>query len=276
MNDHLENRTLKVAISPCPNDTFTFGPLVLGLCPMSSFLFHFEFHDIEELNALGVADPAPDVLKFSYAHYPKLSEHYRLLNVGSALGVGVGPLLVGQGDASLVERTKVYVPGLCTTANLLLKRYGLLSMSENVEVEELRYDLILERLQREPESAGVIIHESRFTHESLGLKTLVDLGACWESGTGLPLPLGGIGVHRRHDAAIAQEIQGILGESLSMAQENLTSLLPMMESHAQEMDEDVMLQHVKLYVNEFSKDLGETGLKAIRELCEMQNLKPLA
>lgn len=266
---------LRVAISPCPNDTFTFGPLILGRIPPSVHHFSFEFHDIEELNALGMSDDAPDMLKFSYAHFPKLSKNYRLLNVGSALGKGVGPLLVGQGELSLLERTKVYVPGICTTANLLLKRYGLPEMDQNIEVEELRYDLIMKRLLEEPKNAGVIIHESRFTHESMGINTLMDLGQRWELGTKLPLPLGGIGVHRRWSEIDAKGIEESIKNSLAQAWETQHFLLPMMKSHAQEMDEEVMLNHVQLYVNEFTKDLGSLGLKAIQEICQMKSLKPL-
>jgi 1,4-dihydroxy-6-naphthoate synthase len=266
---------LRVAISPCPNDTYTFGPLILKKVPDLSYDFDFEFHDIEELNTLGLSKDGPDVLKFSFANLPKLSEHYRLIRVGSALGEGVGPLLVGQGEVPLVERKKVYIPGVCTTANLLLKRYGLPIMAKNVEVEELRYDLIVKRLLEEPKSAGVIIHESRFTHKSLGLNTLVDLGARWELETELPLPLGGIGVHRRHSAMNAEKIEQAIGLSLAMAREDESALLSMMKTHAQEMDEEVMLNHVELYVNGYTEDLGELGLNAIKELCQLYCLKPL-
>jgi 1,4-dihydroxy-6-naphthoate synthase len=257
---------LRVAISPCPNDTFAFGNLILGQVKGLPFELDFEFHDIEALNALGVSEAAPDVLKFSFAHYGMLSEHYRLLKVGAALGLGVGPLLVGVGELPLSKIKRIYVPGRQTTANLLFQRFGR-SECGDAEVVELRYDLIMQRCAEEPESAGVIIHESRFTYEFNGLKALLDLGAAWEHSTKLPLPLGGIAMHRRCSEEVALAFEVALGASLDAAWEDRSNLLPMMRSHAQEMDDKVMGDHIGLYVNQYTRELGSEGQKAVEELC---------
>lgn len=262
-------KSFDVAISPCPNDTFTFGYLIEKLMPNQGVNLNFQFHDIEALNRLGCErDGAPDLLKFSYAHYPRLSEDYRLLRVGSALGVGVGPLLVGQAVGDLSQVKKVLVPGKMTTAFLLMERFGLPRLRPDVELEVMRYDRILPTLCEQKTTAGVIIHESRFTYEEQGLHCLVNLGKAWEDSTHLPLPLGGIAVHRRVSLEDAMTLEALIQGSLQRAWSDRQPLLAMMKRHAQEMDEEVMAQHIALYVNEMSEDLGLKGQRAIEELCQ--------
>lgn len=233
----------------------------MGEVPWSGPKPTFEYLDIQELNQIGQSDDLPDVLKFSSALWPRLREHYRLSDVGSALGLGVGPLLVGCEGAHLDDLECILVPGFDTTACRLQQLYG-----PSVSIVEERYDRIMERCRVERAVGGVIIHESRFTYQDRGLVCLLDLGACWELNTGCPLPLGVVGIHRRHSVATASTIVKTLGASLDSAWEDHSSILPLMRCHAQEMSEVVMMDHVALYVNEHTRHLCEQSRSAINTL----------
>lgn len=248
---------MKIAISPCPNDTFAFGHLHQKRVAWSGDPLSWRFLDIEALNTLALSVDAPEVIKFSYAIWPKLKKTHRLLPVGSAMGFGVGPLLVGQGR----DFKRVLVPGWNTTATVLAKRF-----LPDAELMPCRYDEILGRLAENPEEAGVIIHESRFTFAQHGLKLLVDLGGAWEEQTQLPLPLGGIAIRRDVPDPLARVFTQALRDSLDAAWDDGDSIRPFMAEHAQEMDDEVMQGHVELYVNEFTKRIGAAGLRAIETL----------
>lgn len=259
-------RPIQIAISPCPNDIFIFGALILKKVSWDDFDFHFNFEDIQTLNQIGIKKDV-DLLKFSFALYPMIKNRYQLLNVGSALGRGVGPLLIGKGDLAPEKREKVLIPGFHTTAALLCREYG----PTNVSYEETPYHQIMPALAKNDRIAGVIIHESRFTYQKVGLNLLTDLGSAWESDRRLPLPLGGIAIKRGYSNDLQEEIERKILLSLDYARANPEDLTLLLKEHAQEMEDKVIHEHIELYVNEFSRDLGEEGQLAIKALCEISD-----
>ncbi len=252
--------TYSLYISPCPNDTFIFS----GLAPKRStqnFDYDFYYHDIEELNILALSQE-PGIIKVSAALYPDLEAHYRLLDAGAAFGHGVGPLLVRPSDQS-TEIQRVAIPGKHTTAHFLF-RYAYPEFEG--EVLEYRFDQIMPRVASGELDAGVIIHESRFEYQNHGLQQVVDLGEVWEEDTGLPIPLGIILAHRDIPEEAVAKIEKDIRTSLSAAWDLYPSLDPIVLDHAQEMNERTVLQHIELYVNEYSMGLDAKARKALYEM----------
>lgn len=253
---------MRIAISPCPNDTFLFAALLLGKVKAPA-KFQVDFLDIEQLNQL-LAKGDSGLFKMSFALFFQVEEQYELLNVGSALGFGCGPLLVGGQDGQLDPQSTVYIPGFKTTANALL---GFLH-PELQNKKELLFSDILNRLKLEANSLGVLIHETRFTYHNYGLICQRDLGKEYEDKTGLPIPLGGLVLSRGYRSQ-KEDWEAALRESLEYAWCNIEETLDFCSRYAQEMDREVMKSHVDLYVNDFTRDLGEQGHAAIARLREL-------
>ena len=253
---------LVVGLSTCPNDTFLFAPLLDGRVSTRGLALEFRLGDVEELNeSLRAGSLA--VSKASFATALDLSDRYGVLPVGSALGFGVGPVLLGRpGVTTLPEDARVLCPGAGTTATLLLRALH----PEVLRVEQRRFDRIMPALQSGEADAGVCIHEGRFTYEQAGLPLLEDLGARWERETGTPVPLGGLLARRDLDADVLSRLVDCLRESLATARADPQRCLPRMREHAQELDDDVLWQHVELYVNEHTTDLGDLGRRCLGEL----------
>lgn len=257
-------RTLTVAFSPCPNDTFAFHALVHGLVE-APFAVEPVLLDIEELNRHGRAGTF-DVSKLSFGVLPAVGDRYRMLRSGAALGRGVGPLVVARDDRTLADAAagSIAIPGRDTTAFLLLR----LAAPELADVRELRYDRILGAVEHGEVDAGLIIHESRFTYAAHGLRRVADLGEWWEDATGLPIPLAAICVRDDVDGALAGEVERAVRASVEYAFAHPDASREWMREHAQELSDEVCDQHVALYVNEFSIDLGDEGLRAIDRLLQ--------
>ena len=251
---------MQLGYSPCPNDCFIFYGLAHGkVAPELDFEVRLE--DVETLNQLAHTGTLP-ISKISYHAFFHLTETYVMLRSGGALGFGVGPLIVSKGPLDTLSRCRVAIPGGLTTANLLLK----LSQPDDVELLTLRYDRIMPAVAAGEVDAGLIIHESRFTYPDYGLIKHLDLGAWWEGETGLPLPLGGIMAKRLLGEAKLKELETAVRESLRYGYAHRTEAQPYIAANAQEMDETVMQQHIDLYVNELSLDVGDTGKRAVAEL----------
>ena len=267
--NHTQSYTL--AYSSCPNDTFIFKAIARNLIDLHGHTFNIIIEDVETLNQ-AAQKGSYDISKLSFAAFGNLTNQYALLRSGSALGLGCGPLIVSLPRQSLSKRKKikVAVPGLGTTAYLLF-RFFMQDKSPETQIEfiPMTFDRIMPAVLEKQADCGVIIHEGRFVYPSLGLEMQADLGLWWENKTGLPLPLGCIAIKRNIDPAIAREIQEIVKQSLIHAFQNPGIAYDYIKSYAAEMDETVIQQHISLYVNDYSKDIGNEGEKAIKTFFEM-------
>ncbi|TWI90758.1 1,4-dihydroxy-6-naphthoate synthase [Chitinophaga japonensis] len=254
---------LTLGFSPCPNDTFIFDAMVNNKIDTNGIRFDTALEDVETLNKWALEGRLA-ITKLSFAVYLKVREQYRLLNSGSALGRGCGPLLIAKKPIAqeAVKDCTIAIPGEHTTANLLFsiafpgaqrKEVMLFSDIENAVLEG-RVD------------AGVIIHENRFTYQQKGLVKIIDLGEFWETTTGNPIPLGGIFIRKDVPAPVQQQVDALIHQSLQYAYGQYPQLSDYVKQHAQEMDEQVMRQHIDLYVNDFSLDLGTAGHAAVDRL----------
>lgn len=254
---------LTLGYSPCPNDTFIFDALVHGRIDGGGLQFRERLEDVETLNQLA-AEAVLDISKVSYGAVPYLLDEYVLLRSGGALGRGCGPLLVAREgvEPSELRTGRIAIPGRNTTANLLLRLWnpGLPAGAERV------YSDIMPAVARGEVDAGLIIHESRFTYPQHGLRKLLDLGEWWESETGLPIPLGGIVARRSLGQDTIRRVEDAIRRSVEHAFAAPYASVGYVREHAQEMDEKVMREHIALYVNSFSIDLGAEGERAAREL----------
>lgn len=257
--------TLTLGISPCPNDTFIFDALVHGRVE-TDLRFDVVLEDVETLNRWA-REGRLDVSKVSYGVLPLLAREYLLLASGGALGKGVGPLLVARPDRGPFhpETATVGIPGRHTTAHLLFS----LAYPAARKKEFLVFSEIEDAVARGAVDAGVIIHESRFTYAAKGLVQLADLGERWQERTGVPIPLGGIVARRALGPVVAREVERTIRASVELALGEWPRIGDFVKRHAQEMEESVMRQHVALYVNEFSMDLGDDGRRAVRTLLEV-------
>jgi 1,4-dihydroxy-6-naphthoate synthase len=255
--------TLTLGFSPCPNDTFIFDALVHGRVDAGGLRFRERLEDVETLNQLAVAGEL-DVTKVSYGALPSLLDDYVLLRSGGALGRGCGPLVVARAATSPRELrgARIAIPGRATTANLLLRLFA----PEAEPGIEMVYSDIMPAVASGEVDAGLIIHESRFTFADHGLVSIVDLGEWWEETTGFPIPLGGIVARRSLGRVHHRLIQAAIESSVRHAFAHPDDSRPYVRQHAQEMSEAVTRQHIELYVNRFSVDLGEDGEAAVREL----------
>jgi 1,4-dihydroxy-6-naphthoate synthase len=255
---------LTLGYSPCPNDTFIFTAWVEGRIPGAPPVRE-RLEDIETLNRLA-REGALDVAKVSFHAFGHLRDRYRLLHAGGALGRGCGPLVVAREpiDPGALTGARIAIPGRLTTAALLLRLFA----PEARDLVLLPFHEILAATRDGAVDAGVIIHESRFTYPRYGLRQIVDLGEWWEGETGHPIPLGGIVIRRDLGPALAHATDRALAASVAFAHAHRDAVWPAVRRHAQEMEDDVMRQHIALYVNRFTEDYGPEGEAAIRHLME--------
>ena len=255
---------LTLGFSPCPNDTFIFDALIHHKIDTEGLEFEVFFNDVETLNQKAF-NADLDITKLSFHAYAYAIKDYVLLDAGSALGFGVGPMLICKKPHDLNNPAlRVGIPGKYTTANFLLS----LAYPHFKNKQEMVFSDIEQKLLNDEIDLGLIIHENRFTYQDKGLQKVQDLGEFWETETKSAIPLGGIVVKRSLPLKIQQKINRLIRKSVEFAFENPKSALPFIKLHAQEMDEKVMYQHIDLYVNKYSVDLGIEGKKAIRTLFE--------
>lgn len=257
--------TLTLGFSTCPNDTFIFHALVHEVIDVRPFHFEAVLKDVEALNQ-DAAQARLDVSKLSFAALGHVLDDYALLHSGAALGRGCGPLIVARPGISLADlgRRRVAVPGLWTTACLLLGLY----MGQRPQVEAMTFDRIMPAVAEGRCDFGVIIHEGRFTYPQYGLVNLLDLGAWWEAQSGLPIPLGCIAVRRNLGPASARKIETMIRASVDHAFAHRQDSQAYIRAHAQELAEPVIRQHIELYVNDYTRDIGAQGERAARLLLE--------
>jgi 1,4-dihydroxy-6-naphthoate synthase len=260
--------TLKLTLgfSPCPNDTFIFDALVNKKIDTGDLDVETVLEDVETLNQWTLEGKL-DITKLSFPAYFRSMEKYVLLNAGSALGKGVGPLLVSKDapEQTNVDDALIALPGVNTTANLLFSFAFPLAAKKKFMIFSAIEDAVVAGIT----DLGVIIHENRFTYMQKGLHKVMDLGDYWEKKMNAPIPLGGIAIKRDVDPALAQKVDALIRKSLEYAFSNYPVATDYVKAHSQSMSEDVMRKHIDLYVNNFSLDLGKEGKAAIETLYQV-------
>lgn len=256
-------KTLSLGYSPCPNDTFIFGGLAIGVVQPGGLRFEPFLADVEVLNRKA-REAQLDVTKISFNAAVFCLQEYWILRSGGALGRGCGPLLVTKKPQRLedLSHARIAIPGRLTTANLLLE---LLGVHRGPRVE-MSFEKVMPAVAAGDVDAGLVIHEGRFTYAALGLHLVLDLGAWWEEETHCPLPLGCIVIRRRLGRDTAAATDHAIKQSLEWARNHADVVWPYIRSHAQEMDPDVIGRHIETFVNNFSHDVGVEGERAIRRL----------
>ena len=254
---------LTIGFSPCPNDTFIFDAMVNGEIDTHGIEFDYVLEDVETLNRWAVEGKL-DITKLSYNTFLHLVEKYALLHICSALGNGVGPLLISKTpiDITDINSKSIAIPGLNTTANLLLS----LSFPDAINKHELVFSEIENAVLSGQFDAGLIIHESRFTYAQKGLQKIIDLGDWWENTMNAPIPLGVIVMKRKFDADLCAKVDDIIRQSLAYSWKHYPALSNFVTQHSQEMEEKVMRQHIELYVNDYTTKLGTNGEAAVKKM----------
>lgn len=267
---------LTLGFSPCPNDTYIFDALVNKKIDTGGFTFDVVMEDVQTLNEMAMAGKL-DISKISFGSLPLVLEKYVTLNAGAALGNGVGPLLISSLPIPepAIRQCVIAIPGRHTTAHVLFS----LAYPEAANKVFLRYDEIedfvlsntgtLQNIQAV--KLGVIIHENRFTYQDKGLSKITDLGECWETETGLPVPLGGIVAKRSLPVEVAVRVEQLIRESVEYSRAQGNELSDFIRENAQEMSAEVMQMHIDLYVNDFTIDLGEAGKNAVKKFVQVHS-----
>lgn len=259
---------INLAFSPCPNDTFIFDALVNDKIDTEGLDFRIVLSDVEQLNKWSIQHRF-HVTKLSYYAFTKCFNSYKILDSGSAIGEGCGPLLIKKPNTVLCDSSKIAIPGEYTTANMLLGlAYPNLKNKDAVIFSEIE-KLVLQNKY----DAGVIIHENRFTYKERGLVKEQDLGDFWHNETNLPIPLGGIVVSRDLSLEIQYKIDRVIMRSIKYAFDNKPYLSEYVKSNAQEISDDVIKSHINLYVNDFSLSLGDVGRKSVLKIFEKLNIE---
>lgn len=259
--------TLTLGFSPCPNDTFIFDALVNGKIDTGGLSFDVVLEDVQTLNQWAIEGKL-DISKISYGVLPLALKQYKVLNSGGALGKGVGPLLITKDPGMTIEEVsnaKIAIPGINTTAHLLFSMAFPSAQNKSFHVFHEIEQLVLSGQV----DAGVIIHENRFTYQQKGLHKILDLGDYWEQQTFVPIPLGGIIAHNRLLDSVATQVDHLIKKSVEYAFSKYPTVADYVKMHAQEMSEEVMRQHIDLYVNNFSIDLGIKGKEAVQTLMKV-------
>lgn len=266
----MSQKVIRIGFSPCPNDTFIFDALVNKKIDTGNLVFDPVIEDVETLNNRALLGELP-VTKVSYGVFPLLLDKYNLLNSGSALGRGVGPLLIAKEQAPIkAEDCIIAIPGEYTTAHFLFSlAYPTIQNKIFMRYDEIEGFVLAGNPMTQ--KLGVIIHENRFTYEQKGLKKIMDLGDYWEQQTSQPIPLGGIVVDRAMDPVTQKVINGLIRKSIEYAYSKYPKINGYIKSYAQEMSEDIMRKHIDLYVNKYSFELGEEGRGAVMALLKTFN-----
>jgi 1,4-dihydroxy-6-naphthoate synthase len=264
------DKKLKLAYSTCPNDTFIFYAIAHNVIDCGGLKFEIKLADVETLNQHARAG-VYDISKLSFAAIGQLIEKYALLRTGAAIGRGCGPLLVARSgfDIKQLSSINIAVPGIWTTACMLLGLY----LSEKPKTVSMPFDQIMPAIQKGEYECGVIIHEGRFTYAEYGLVSIADLGKWWEEKTSLPVPLGGIAIRRDVTSLVAEKIEELIRSSVKYSFNHRGKADNYIKKHAQEMSLEVIRQHINLYVNDFTFDIGQEGEAAVKNLFAMAGKK---
>jgi 1,4-dihydroxy-6-naphthoate synthase len=267
-------RNISIGYSPCPNDTFIFYALVHGKIDTEDFIFKETLLDVETLNRLALSSNL-DVTKISYHAFGFLRKDYCLLRSGSAMGRGCGPLIVSKEGNGLedLQGKRIAIPGRLTTANLLLQLFASDSGIQPSSLVEMPFHRIMDSVSKGNVEAGLLIHEGRFTYHLHGFKKVIDLGEWWENATGLPLPLGGILAKRDLGKEVIKKVDSLIRKSIEYSLSHRDEPKLYIKQHSQELGDQVIDQHINFYVNDYSLDIGEEGLSAVKDLFRKAAMK---
>jgi 1,4-dihydroxy-6-naphthoate synthase len=259
---------LSLAISSCPNDTFMFDALINKKINIKNYNFDLIIADVEELNKLS-QKAETDISKMSFHNFFKVADNYQMLTSGAALGNNCGPLIISKRKIYPDELSdcRIAIPGESTTANLLMQIFFPTATNKHNYLFSDIEDVVLSGEC----DAGLVIHETRFTYMQRGLQLISDLGVMWENKFNLPIPLCGIAVKRSLPDNVKNDINKILRDSIEYAFANPGSAISFMKQNAVELKEEIIMKHVELYVNDFSIDLGDEGISAVKKLQELYN-----
>lgn len=264
-------KKLSIGFSPCPNDTFIFDALIHGKIDTEGLDFEVIMADVEELNQKALLGEL-DITKLSYHAFLHILDEYIMMDSGSALGSNCGPLLIkNSGSENPSVNDLIAIPGKYTTANFLLNY----AFPELQNKKLVLFSEIESEIKKGEVSAGLIIHENRFTYAERGFEKVKDLGEHWEQQTGMPIPLGGIAIKRNLDKSLQEKVQRLIRKSIEFAFENPSESLTFVKQNAQEMNAEIMQKHISLYVNDYSIYLGEKGKAAIEYMYEFSVEKNL-
>jgi 1,4-dihydroxy-6-naphthoate synthase len=263
---------LRLGFSPCPNDTFIFEAMINGRIDTEGIEYDWFLADVEELNHIALGGNA-DITKISYHAYAYAASNYLLLESGGALGRGNGPLLVSRRKVypDEINDLLVAIPGKYTTANLLFS----IAWPGALKKREYLFSDIPEVIISGEADAGLIIHETRFTYQSMGLLKVADMGEYWENTTGMPIPLGAIVISRHLPEDISLKVNRTIRRSLEFAYADPSPSVAFIKENAKEIDPYVIKEHINLYVNEFSLSLGDEGHKAVEQLYSIAHEKKI-
>ncbi len=262
---------LTLGYSSCPNDTFIFYPLVHKKIDTGDIKFREILEDVETLNTMA-RENRLDITKISFHTYGYIKDQYQLLRTGGAMGRGCGPLVVAKNFYTMEELKgkRVAIPGNLTTAYLLLQLYDPSLRNNTVAMP---FHTIMDSVKNGSADAGLIIHEGRFTYQDYGLNMLIDLGEWWEKETGLPIPLGGIVIKKTIENSIINSIESFIRESVLYSTHHRDETMVYIKRYAQELSDSVIARHIKLYVNEFTLNIGKEGQDAVNTLFNRANEK---
>ncbi len=261
---------LTLGFSPCPNDTYIFYALANNKIDLKGLGFDFIIEDVEILNQLSM-DKKLDITKVSSHAYYYLKDDYRFLRSGAAFGRGCGPMIIAKDHhfSGINGLRKIGVPGRFTTAFLLMKLFFALNETSKLpDYIFMPFNEIMGAIKNDKIDAGLIIHECRFTYKDYGFIKIIDLGEWWEQETGLPIPLGGIIAKKEIPDETIKKTEDLIIESIKYSINNPCETLPFIKKYSQELSEDVIMQHISLYVNNYSIDIGDDGRRALHELFE--------
>ncbi len=259
---------ITLGFSPCPNDTFIFDALVNHKIDTLGIDFDPQLEDVETLNNSAI-DNTLDITKISFGVLPLVLHNYIVLNSGSALGTGVGPLLIAKNTIpkNEIDNCIIAIPGEHTTAHMLFNLAFPLAKNKIF----IRYDEVEKFVLQSTTNniGGVIIHENRFTYEQKGLSKIIDLGEFWEQETGFAIPLGGIVARRQIDNLLLRKVNSLIRQSIEYAFTNYPLISSYVKRHAQEMDEEILRKHIELYVNDYTISLQPEGRNAVLEFLKV-------
>ena len=247
-----------LGFSPCPNDTFMFFALLNKKIDTGDFEFVPVIEDVQALNEKAFRSEL-EITKLSFGMYAEVKSNYDLLASGAALGYGCGPLVISKNEISDLTNCTVALPGKNTTANFLFEKF----FPQHGATQQMIFSEIEDAVLNGKTDVGVIIHENRFTYQKRGLKKIADLGELWENSTGAPIPLGGIFIKKEFPLEVKIKIENLIRQSIEYAWKHQQETIQFVRNYSQEMDENVMWQHIHLYVNKYSLDLGEDGKRAV-------------